>query len=223
MMKNRRLKEIGENVEQDTVNSERYIKELSKVCRVMFRVFGAVFEQEHLRFINMFAATGTGGATAGNFKYTKGIMEHKIIQKLRAASGDKSLFKHWHQKFTAALGQVGGSHEKIAHRLVKEIDLGNEMEKVATGLRADCGDDFEKASGGVCKAEMEADDKIKMVPTGQGVSTSGVMYRRFTDVSGLGLAEQVRRLMHPDPPKREEEPAEHVEMWQDKMRRLEAD
>ena len=47
------------------------------------------------------------------------------------------------------------------------------------------------------------------------------MYRWFTDVSGLGLAEQARRLMHPDPPKKEEELAEHVEMLQDKMRRLE--
>ena len=41
-------------------------------------------------------------------------------------------------------------------------------------------------------------------------------------MSGLGLAEQARILMHPAPPKREEDLAEHVEMWQDKMRRLEA-
>ena len=36
------------------------------------------------------------------------------------------------------------------------------------------------------------------------------------------LAEQARMLMHPAPPKKEEDLAEHVEMWQDKMRRLEA-
>ncbi len=47
-----------------------------------------------------------------------------------------------------------------------------------------------------------------------------MLYRWFTDVSGLGLAEQARMLMHPAPPKREEEPAEHVEIWQDKTRRL---
>ena len=46
--------------------------------------------------------------------------------------------------------------------------------------------------------------------------------RWFTDVSGLGLAEQARMLTHPAPPKREEELAELVDMWQDKMRRLEA-
>ncbi len=41
-------------------------------------------------------------------------------------------------------------------------------------------------------------------------------------MSGLGLAEEARRLVHLVPPKKEEELAEHVEMWQDKMRRLEA-
>ncbi len=72
------------------------------------------------------------------------------------------------------------------------------------------------------KAEMEAYDKIKMIAKGEGLLAYGVMRRWSTDVSGLGLAEQTRRLMHPDPPKKEEDLAEHVEMWQGKMRRLEA-
>ena len=59
------------------------------------------------------------------------------------------------------------------------------------------------------KADMGAYDKIKMVPKGQGVIAYGVPHRWFTDVSGLGLAEQARMLMHPTPPKREEELAEH--------------
>ncbi len=61
-----------------------------------------------------------------------------------------------------------------------------------------------------------------MVPQEQRVVANGDIYRWFMDVSGLGVPEQARRLMHPDPPKGEEEFAEHVEMWQDKMRRLEA-
>ncbi len=47
------------------------------------------------------------------------------------------------------------------------------------------------------------------------------MYRWFTDVSGQGMAGQARRLMHPEPPNKEEELAEYMEMWQDNMRRLE--
>ena len=72
------------------------------------------------------------------------------------------------------------------------------------------------------KTEAEAYDKIKMIPSGEGLRAYGVVYRWFTDVSGLGLSEQARRLMHPDPPKKEEELSEHVDAWQDKMRRSEA-
>ncbi len=61
-----------------------------------------------------------------------------------------------------------------------------------------------------------------MIPQGQGIKTYGIVCRWCTDVSGLGLAEQAKILMHPEPPKREEELAENAEMWQDKMRRLEA-
>ncbi len=63
-------------------------------------------------------------------------------------------------------------HEEIVHRLAKEIDLGEDLEKVVTGLREEFGDMFNKVSGYVWnilidKAETEAYDKIKMVPEGQ--------------------------------------------------------
>ncbi len=95
-----------------------------------------------------------------------------------------------------------------------------------TGLKGQCGDVLALASGDVWfvlidKAEMEAYGKIKMLPKGEQVFVYGVMCRWFTDVSGLGSAEQARRFMHPDPPKKEEEDlAEFVDMWQDKMRWL---
>ncbi len=73
------------------------------------------------------------------------------------------------------------------------------------------------------KAKAEAYDKIRRVPKGGSVEVAfGVLSRCLTDVGGFGLEEQARMLMHPAPPKREEDLAEHVEMWQDKMRRLEA-
>ena len=100
-----RLKEISENVETDQLIIEKYVKELMNVCKEMFMASGSMFEQEHLRFINMFAATGGGGyGGGGGHKFPKGIMEHGVVQYLRAASGDKSFFRQWHQKFTTALG-----------------------------------------------------------------------------------------------------------------------
>ncbi len=50
--------------------------------------------------------------------------------------------------------------------MVKEINLGKELEKVVTGLREELGDEFNKVLGDIRKnmidkAEMEAYDKIK--------------------------------------------------------------
>ncbi len=63
------------------------------------------------------------------------------------------------------------------------------------------------------KAEKEAYDKIRMEPKFQGVVAYGVLYRCFTDVSGLVLAERALILMRPAPTQREEELAEHMEKW----------
>ncbi len=65
-----RLRDIDTNVEQDTVNSEKYINELLNVCWEMFWVLGAMFEQEHLRFVNMFVAARDGSG-AGRSKFEK--------------------------------------------------------------------------------------------------------------------------------------------------------
>ncbi len=71
-------------------------------------------------------------------------------------------------------------------------------------------------------AEAEAYGKIKAIPQGQEIKAYGVVHRWFSDVPGLGLAEQARRLTYPEPPKREEELAEPLDMWPDTTRRLEA-
>jgi hypothetical protein len=48
------------------------------------------------------------------------------------------------------------------------------------------------------------------------------LYRWFTEISGLGLTEQARKLMHPEAPKREEALAEAVDNWVERVRRFEA-
>ena len=42
-----------------------------------------MFEQEHLRFINMLAAAGVNGSGGGATKHTRGIMEHTVITNLK--------------------------------------------------------------------------------------------------------------------------------------------
>ncbi len=94
----------------------------------------------------MFAATRTNEGGGG---FHGVVMEHKVIMNLTAADGDKSLFRQWHQKFTTVLGQVGRAHVEIVHRLVKEIDLGKQLERSATGLRDEFGDEINRVSGDV--------------------------------------------------------------------------
>ncbi len=99
-----KLKDLEAHAEVDAINIERYLRDLSKVCWDMFRATGAMSEQEHLRLISMITAAGqNGGGKGGTHGYSKGIMEHKVVQNLRAVKGDNSLSRQWHQKFTAAL------------------------------------------------------------------------------------------------------------------------
>ena len=46
------------------------------------------------------------------------------------------------------------------------------------------------------------------------------VYKLFTETSGLGLAKQARKLMHPDPVKREDDLADRIEDWIQKVDRL---
>jgi hypothetical protein len=92
-----RLKEISGNVAGGQLNVEMYVKEFSVVCTEMSRATGCMFEQEHLRCINMVATArngGTGGG-GGSFRYPRSIMENTIIQNLRVVSGDKSMLRRW--------------------------------------------------------------------------------------------------------------------------------
>jgi hypothetical protein len=87
----RRLGKIRDDVEADSINLEKYLKELAMVTMDVTKACGRMFEQEHLRFIAMFSATRTSGGGGGGCH--KAVMEHKVITNLRAASGDKSLFR----------------------------------------------------------------------------------------------------------------------------------
>ncbi len=99
-----RLKQIESHVEADGINVEKYTKEMANVCWDMFRAVGAMFEQEHLRTINLLSSynTGaTGGKAGKGANWSKGIMEHRVIQNMKAVNGDKALFRQWHQKLLA--------------------------------------------------------------------------------------------------------------------------
>ncbi len=113
----------------DSINVEKYVKELASLLADTIQATEKMFEEEHVRMINMVTLIHPGGGGGGP-GFNKGIMEHRRIQNRRAVSGGKGLFRQWHQKFTAALGQVKAECEDIVHKLARELDLGKEIETV---------------------------------------------------------------------------------------------
>ena len=60
---------------------------------------------------------------------------------------------------------------------------------------------------------------LNSMPRG-GVHAYIDVYKHFTETSGQGLAAQARKLMHPDPARKEEEMSDRVEDWIQKCDRL---
>ena len=58
----KRLKEIEENVESDTLNLEKYVKELAKVTHEITGAYGRLFEQENLRMMPVIVAGMSGSS-----------------------------------------------------------------------------------------------------------------------------------------------------------------
>ncbi len=87
----KRLTEIEDNVEADSINVKKYLKELAITMIDMTKATGRMFEQEHFRMINMVRAINPGGKGGTGFTMRR-IMEHKVIMNFRMVHGGKSLF-----------------------------------------------------------------------------------------------------------------------------------
>ncbi len=70
-----------------------------------------MFEQESMLYAAM--CSGSEHTTGIGWKSPKKIMEHKAVQNLRAASGDKGLRRQWRQKVVTAAGQANAEDELI--------------------------------------------------------------------------------------------------------------
>ncbi len=135
---------IRDNVEADSINAEKCVKELPVVTMTSRRsegesaraprghrdVFG---DEDEWRRRRRFPQRCHG---------TRGYRDLQGGQR-RQANSLKMV-----QKFApTAVGQISGALEEIYHRLVKEVDLDKEMEKSTAGLRGEYGDDFDTVSG----------------------------------------------------------------------------
>ncbi len=142
--------EVRDNVEADSINVEKCVKEIAALVADLTEASGRMLEQEHLRMINMVSAInpGSSGGTGGNRFAAKRIMEHKVIVNLRMVNGDNPC---------SAKGTRGLSvrwvrwaeHVEIIQQLARERDLGRELDKVVVNLRSNYGEEFGRVSGDV--------------------------------------------------------------------------
>ncbi len=68
----------------------------------------------------------------------------------KVVSGGTPIFRQRHRKLTTAPGQVKGDCEEIIHRLVREIDLGKDVDKDMSMLDGDYGPALKEAFGDTC-------------------------------------------------------------------------
>ena len=71
------------------------------------------------------------------------------------------------------------------------------------------------------KTEGESLVRVMGVPSGDGFLAYQKVHKWYAGISGLGIAERARQVMHPSPPKREEEVAGALERWAEQVKFIE--
>ena len=198
----------------DIMNQTGLYSKMSQLMQVLATWFNT--EPDRMR---------TYSIGAGRHVDERSAVESKGVQSLPKVNGDKTKFRQWSHKLMTAVGIVNASYTTIIDDMGKKLDSGKPMDDVEASAFMTPGSaklNQELYSIIIDKAEGEAYDKVKNLKTGEGFQAYMILYKWFTDISGMGLAEQARKLMHPDPPKDESGLAEAIETWTDKVKRLEA-
>ena len=156
-----------------------------------------------------------------------GEMETKATNKPEGAlNGDKSKFRQWHQKLMNAMSQVKREYGEIIKTREREMGTGTKSEEVMENIMTKFKNYGEFSEALYCvlmdKAEGDAYDKMRPIGENEGITGYSTLYKWYTEISGLGLTEQTRRLMHPEAPKKQEDLADAVDTWVERVKRLEA-
>ena len=144
-------------------------------------------------------------------------MEYKVIQGVAPVTEDKSKIKEWNRKFANAMGQVDRKYESALTTMMKwagadSLSDMDQWQTVTDRVMTQVGDfdseQFDRDLRNVLieKAMGTVHTKVNNCVKKGGVYMYVDVYKYFTETSGLGLAEQCRKLMQPTQVKREEEP-----------------
>ena len=166
-------------------------------------------------------------AGAGQAAGTTSILDRRVVQHLDKLTGERHKFRQWNDKFKKTLKVIDKAYTNVLGEVEKELKVGTSAVAIDDGIKLKLGDqDYEKFAQDlhgvlINKAEGEAYDKIKNVDDDEGLQAYMILYKHFTDLSGLGLQELPRRIIHPEPPKDESGLADAIEGWCNKVIRYE--
>ena len=149
-------------------------------------------------------------------QHKKGILEYKVIQHIKPLTGNKAQFRQWHQKLINALSTIKEEHAEIIKAIEKSMDIGEQINDALDDLDPQyLLEDFNKDL--LCilmdKCEGETYDKLKGMQSKPGAEVYMIIYRWFTEISGLGLSMQAAKLMNPEPVKKEADLEHAVDKW----------
>ena len=176
-------------------------------------------------------------------------MDSKVVMSLGQLTDDKSAFRQWDLKLVNALNYVKPGYGKALDRLKECIDRGEDPEDARPGAASDWTaahfgpvlvESLQKvqANGAgpvdveqldtdlefilIDKAKPKSDilQRITNLQKHGGVRMYAEVYKWFTETSGQGLMEQTARMMNPKQAAKEEDIAESIEMWEEKVNRL---
>ena len=176
------------------------------------------------------------------------VMDSKVVVALGPLTDDKNAYKQWDLKLLNALNYIHPGYAKALERLKQGIDRGEDLDDVRPGASADSPMVFGTAlverlknmrgegTDNVDVDQLDADLEFILIDKAKaksdilqritnlkghgGVRMYAEVYKWFTETSGQGLMEQMQAMMDPKPASKEEETAEAIEAWEEKMNRL---
>ena len=203
------------------------MQELAAVITNKIQEFDKNLEQ----IKGMSKGSGTGHQEQHHSYRGKDITEYKIIDKLKVLDSDRKEYRSWQEDLKNALDRVDSDLRKTMDKIeITEWGKGERMEweskegTIRDSMIIDLGD-WTKQKHDLYSVLINktAGDARMLVRNEEKDGLMGYMrlHKWFTESSGRGMSERIRRVLKPEKAKKESEIFERVEKWEEELREVE--
>ena len=189
------------------------------------------FDQNLEQIKSMSKGSGTNHSEQHHSHRGKDITEYKIIDKLKVLDSDRKEYRSWQEDLKNALDRVDSDLRKTMDKIeITEWGKGERVEweskegTIRDSMIIDLGD-WTKQKHDLYSVLINktAGDARMLVRNEEKDGLMGYMrlHKWFTESSGRGMSERIRRVMKPEQAKKEAEIFERVEKWEEELREVE--